>query len=185
MNFAEQLKKNEILRNPTIEKKGPKEDEIIKVSTEEFILSNAYLIRFRQILLGSESIKYLPREISALVYGVKPEDALQIVIRRYIRNCFTGSDKNPAINKYVDNGQFMTMLEEEVHDAEIPAYDNAVKLIDQIDDSKLTVEGKKVLAKIWKFFGDRYVIQNKQAMEFNDYWGIVIVVCYMQQSVRT
>jgi len=167
------LKKNEILRNPTIEKKGPKADETIKVSTEEFILSNAYLIRFRQILLGSESIKYLPREISALVYGVKPEDALQIVIRRYIRNCFTGSDKNPAINKYVDNGQFMTMLEEEVHDADIPAYDNAVKLIDQIDDSKLTTEGKKVLAKIWKFFGDRYVIQNKQAMEFNDYEKII------------
>lgn len=50
------LKKNEILRNSTIEKKGPKADETIKVSTEEFILSNAYLIRFRQILLGSESI---------------------------------------------------------------------------------------------------------------------------------
>ena len=167
------LKKNEILRNPIIEKKGAKEDEKLKVSTEEFILSNAYLLNFRQILLGSESIKYLPREISALVYGVKPEDALQIVIRRYIRNCFTGSDKNPAINKYVDNGQFMTMLEEEVHDAEIPAYDNAVKLIDQIDDSKLTAEGKKVLAKIWKFFGDRYVIQNIKAMEFNDYEKII------------
>lgn len=163
------LKADDILRNHIIEKIGPKENEKNKVSTEEFILSQGYLVSFKQILFGSESMKYLPREISALVYGVKPEDALQIVIRRYIRNCFTGTDKNPAINKYLNNGQFMTMLEEEVHDAEIATYDTAVKLIEQIDEEKLTEEGKKVLAKIWKFFGERFVVQKAKISEFADY----------------
>ncbi len=167
------LKADDILRNPIIEKTGPKQTESKKVSTEEFILSQGYLVSFKQILFGSESIKYLPREISALVYGVKPEDALQIVIRRYIRNCFTGIEGNPVINKYVDNSQFMTMLEEEVHDAEITTYYTTVKLIGQIDKDKLTAEGKIVLAKIWKFFGNRYVVQKGKFLKFADYEQIL------------
>lgn len=163
------LKKDNILRNPVLDKTEGQKVVKKKVGTEEYILSAGYLLSLRPLLYGSEVMKNLPREIAALVYGVKPEDALQIVIKRYIRNCFTGTDKNPAINRYAENGQFMTMLEEEVHGAEITAYDTAVKLIDQIDESKLTDEGKKTLAKIWKFFGERYVIQKLKAKEFTDF----------------
>ena len=163
------LKEDDILRNPQIEKNDSKGTGRQKVSTEEFILNQEYLTGYSQILLGSDVMKLLPKEISALVYGVKPDDALQIVIRRYIRNCFTGADKNPAINKYVDNGQFMTMLEEEVHDAEVNTYVTAVKLIGQIDESKLTADGKLVLAKIWNYFGTRYITRKQKTSEFADY----------------
>ena len=168
------LKKDTILRHPAIETKDEKGNSQYKdVSTDEYILNHEYYNGLQQILYEHEANEYLPSEIAALVYGIAPNEALQIVIKRYLHNCFTGVEKNPVINSYVDNPRFITMLEETVNKLEPESYDSAVKLIDQIDKEKLNDEDKAGLENVWSILGDSYARKKMVTAEFMEYEKIL------------
>lgn len=168
------LREYELLHHPYIEVfNANKPNTLVKVTTEEYILSGACFKGLQQLLYGAEFQKYLKKEISALVYGIEPKDALQIVIKRYIENCFTGTVKNGDLNSYIDNPQFVSMLDEVIHDMETNIYVNAVPLIEKINESKLNEDGKKGMAKIWEFLGLQYINLPNKPTIFGEYERIV------------
>lgn len=167
------LKEHDLLRNPRVDRTNNGKTDKVKVTTEEYILDGGFFEGLLQVLKDQEVRKYLRKEIASLVYGIQPDAAIQIVIRRYIKNCFTGKVKEGNLNTYAANPHFMAMLDEEVHDLETIEDSKVVGLIAQIDESKLSAEDKKGLAKIWRYFGKQYVEQPDKPTAFSDYEQIV------------
>lgn len=167
------LREYELLHRPYIDTVNSGKKSTVRVTTEEYILSGEFLKGLQQLLFGDEFSKYIKKEISALVYGIEPQDALQIVIKRYIRNCFTDKAQNANLNAYVDNPQFVSMLDEEIHDMDTTVYTKAVTLIDIIDEDKLSEESKAGMAEIWRFFGQQYIRIPNKPTNFGEYESIV------------
>lgn len=167
------LKEHDLLRNPRVDRTNNGKTDKVNVTTEEYILDGGFFEGLLQVLKGKEVRKYLHKEIASLVYGIQPDAAIQIVIRRYIKNCFTGKVKEGNLNTYAANPYFMAMLDDEVHDIETIADSKVVGLIAQIDESKSSAEDKKGLAKIWRYFGKQYVEQPDKPTAFSDYEQIV------------
>ena len=142
---------------------------MVKTTTEEYILSGGYAIELLQILNSNNAQSYLRKELAALVYGIKPEAALQIVIKRYIKNCVTGKMKEANLNAYADNPQFVAMLDEEVHEMDLTNYVKAVELINKVDESKLSEDAKKGFASIWQYFGRQYLNSTNKPSAFTEY----------------
>lgn len=167
------LKSEEMLRNPfaTAYDKGVAEKK--KATTDEYILSNEFFSDFRKILSGNVDLNSMRSEISALVYGIDPGNADQIVVRRYIRNALSGKVKDAKLNRYVDNPHFMVLLSEDVHSMEVTDYANAASLIDKIVADSLSDADKNRLTGIWRFFARQYTNSNTSIKEFTDYEHIV------------
>ncbi len=167
------LKSEEMLRNPfaTAYDKGVAEKK--KATTDEYILSNEFFSDFRKILSGNVDLNSMRSEISALVYGIAPGNADQIVVRRYIRNALSGKVKDAKLNRYVDNPHFMLLLSEDVHSMEVTDYVNAASLIDKIVPDSLSDVDKNKLTGIWRFFARQYANSNTSIKEFTDYEHIV------------
>lgn len=164
------LKSDDILRNPkvTTNLQGGK-IERKATTTDEYLLSNEYYRDFRQILMGNVQISAIRRNLAAMVYGVAPEKADQIVVKRYIRNCLSGEAKDSKLATYVANPHFMMLLFEDVQCMSIIDYVRAVAHINEIDESRLTEDGKKYLKKIWRYFATRYNALNSPVKEYSDY----------------
>lgn len=164
------LKSDDILRNPkvTINLQGENAERKV-TTTDEYILANEYYLDFHQILMGNVQISNIRRDLAAMVYGIEPEKADQIVVKRYIRNCLSGEAKESKLGTYVANPHFMMLLFEDVQCMSATDYVRAVAHINEIDDSKLTEEGKKYLKKIWRYFAMRYNALNGSVKEYSDY----------------
>lgn len=163
------LKEHDLLRKPLVDRTHNGKTEKVKVTSEEYILDGGFYDGLLQILKGNEAKNYLRQEIAALVYGIQPNEAMQIVVKRYINNCFNGKVKDGSLNTYASNPQFVVMLDEEVHDMETSVDVKAVELIHQIDESKLTEEAKKDLMKIWRFIGRQYLALPDKPTAFSDF----------------
>lgn len=165
------LKEDALLRHPQLP--AGTDRKYKDVSTDEYILANEYYRSFNQLLFGKVDLNDTQREVAAMVYGVEPENAAQIVVNRYIRNCVSGTDKYGSLDKYVDTPHFMLLLEEYVKNMSINEYANAATLIQAIDAEKLADKDKKRLAKIWHHFGNQFVALDAPVKEVTDYSRIV------------
>lgn len=167
------LKSDEMLRNPfaTTYDQGVAEKK--KANTDEYILSNEFFSDFRKILSGNVDLNSMRSEISALVYGIDPCNADQIVVRRYIRNALSGKVKDVELNRYLDNPHFMLLLSEEVHSMEETDYVNAASLINKIVADTLSDADKNKLTGIWRFFARKYANSSTSIKVFTDYEHIV------------
>lgn len=165
------LREDTILRKPQLP--GGTNGQLKDVSTDEYILAHEYYKAFNQLLFGKVDLSEMQREIAAMVYGIEPKNAAQIVTRRYIRNCISGTDKNGTLDKYVDNPHFMLLLEEEVKNMAVNEYANAASLIQFIDEGKLSDKDKVRLSNIWRHFGERFVALDVPVKEFTEYYRIV------------
>ena len=161
------LTADDILHHPQL----PEESggDLKNVSTDEYILANGFNKTFDQLLFGKVKLATMQREIAAMVYGVAPEKADQIVVKRYIRNCLSGEAKDSKLATYVANPHFMMLLFEDVLCMSITDYVRAVAHINEIDESRLTEDGKKYLKKIWRYFATRYNALNSPVKEYSDY----------------
>jgi len=165
------LKEDSMLRHPKLPADAG--GELKDVSTDEYILANEYYKAFNQLLFGKVDLNNMQREIAAMVYGVEPKNAAQIVVKRYIRNCISGTDNGGTLDKYADNPHFMLLLEEDVKNMAVNEYTKAAVLIQGIDDGKLTGKNKTRLSNIWRHFGERFVALEAPVKEFTDYYRIV------------
>ena len=165
------LKEDSMLRHPKLSADAG--GELKDVSTDEYILANEYYKAFNQLLFGKVDLNNMQREIAAMVYGVEPKNAAQIVVKRYIRNCISGTDNGGTLDKYADNPHFMLLLEEDVKNMAVNEYTKAAVLIQGIDDGKLTGKNKTRLSNIWRHFGERFVALEAPVKEFTDYYRIV------------
>ena len=165
------LKEDSMLRHPKLS--GGSDGKLKDASTDEYILANEYYKDFNQLLFGKVNLNDMQRDIAAMVYGVDPKNATQIVVKRYIRNCISGTDKNGALAKYADNSHFMLLLEDDVKNMAVNEYVNAATLILAIDAEKLAGKDKVRLADIWRHFGERFVALEVPVKEVTDYYRIV------------
>ena len=165
------LKEDSMLRHPQLP--SGTDGKLKDVSTDEYILANEYYKAFNQLLFGKVDLNNMQREIAAMVYGVEPKNAAQIVVKRYIRNCISSTDKGGTLDKYVDNPHFMLLLEEDVKNMGVNEYAKAAVLIQRIDEEKLTGKNKTRLSNIWRHFGERFVALEAPVKEFTDYYRIV------------
>ena len=150
------LMEDAMLRNPKVASLNQGKKEFKSVSTDEYILSNEYYKGFSQILMGKVKRSTMQREMAAMAYGIAPENADQIVIKRYIRNCISGEIKDGSLVKYSEHPHFMQRLLEDVKSMSVAEYEKAALLIKDIDGAKLRPEDQKRLGKIWRFLGERY-----------------------------
>lgn len=165
------LKEDAMLRNPKLT--GQNQKETRETSTDEYILSNEYYKDFRQILMGNVKLLEMQREIAALVYGIAPDNADQIVIKRYIRNSISGEAKDATLTKYVDHPHFMQLLLADVKKMSASEYEKAALLIKEIDASKLQPQDQKRLGNIWRFLGKRYNLAGGTAKAYTLYERIL------------
>lgn len=165
------LKEDTMLRHPKLP--AGTDGKLKDVSTDEYILANEYYKAFYQLLFGKVDLNNMQREIAAMVYGVEPINAAQIVVKRYIRNCISGTDKGGTLDKYADNPHFMLLLEEDIKNMGGNEYTKAAVLIQGIDEEKLTGKNKTRLSNIWRHFGERFVALDAPVKEFTDYYRIV------------
>ena len=165
-----ELKSYDILRNPKVTTNLPGgKTELKATTTDEYILANEYYRDYRQILMGNVQISTIRRDLAAMVYGIEPEKADQIIVKRYIRNCLGSEAKERKLGTYVANPHFMMLLFEDVQCMSTTDYVRAVAHINEIDESQLTEDGKKYLKKIWRYFATRYNAMNSPIKEYTDY----------------
>lgn len=163
------LKADEMLRNPKV-KTNQSGKEIVKAATtEEYLLATEYYRDFLKLMFGHPYVDYLPNEIAALVYGVEPVKAQELVVKRHIRNCMSDKDNKLTFDQYVDTPQFMHLLEDDVHNMEVTEYEQAVKLIDRIDSAKLTPKVQSRLEGIWQHMGRLFYALTSPVSEYSDY----------------
>lgn len=166
------LMEDSMLRNPKVTSQSQGNNETKSVSTDEYILSNEYYIGFHQILMGKVKLPTMQREMAAMAYGIAPENADQIVIKRYIRNCISGKIKDGNLVKYAEHPHFMQRLLEDVKSMSAAEYEKAAQLIKDIDASKLQPKDQSRLTKIWRFLGDRYNLSGT-VQEYSNYEQIL------------
>lgn len=160
-----------LLRNPQLP--VGTNTEWKNVSTDEYILANGYYNTFKQLLFGKVKLTTMQREIAAIVYGIEPNTAAQIVVKRYIRNCIAGTDNNASLVKYADNHHFMLLLQEDVHTMAITDYARAASQIKEIDPSNLSTKDKWRLGEIWRHFAEHFNALEAPVKEYSDYYRIV------------
>ena len=160
-----------LLRNPQLPEgtNGNLKD----VSTDEYILGNGYYKRFDQLLFGKVRLATMQREIAAMAYGIEPNTAAQIVVKRFIRNCISGSDNKATLVKYIDNHHFMLLLQEDVHTMAITDYARAASLINEIDPTNLSPKDKWRLGDIWRHFAEHFNALEAPVKEYSDYYRLV------------
>ena len=162
-----------MLRNPkvTLLKQGKQETK--ESTTDEYILANEFLRDFRQILMGNVNVFSMQREIAAMVYGIAPDNADQIVVKRFIRNCISGDAKDASLIKYIDHPHFMLLLHDDVVNMSGADYERAAQLIKDIDSTKLNAKDKRRLASIWAFFAKHFIGANAPVKEYTRFDRIV------------
>lgn len=165
------LKEDVMLRHPQLP--VGTDGKFKDASTDEYVLANEYYKDYNQLLFGKVDLNTMQREIAAMVYGVEPNNAAQIVVKRYIRNCISSTDKGGTLVEYADNPYFMLLLEEDVKNMAINEYAKAAALIQRIDAGKLTGKNKTRLASIWRHFGERFVALEAPVKEVTDFYRIV------------
>ena len=114
-----------------------------------------------------------------MAYGIAPENADQIVIKRYIRNCISGEIKDGTLVKYADHPHFMQLLLGDVKSMSAAEYEKAVQLIKDIDGSKLQLKDQKRLTRIWHFLGERYNLGGA-AKEYTNYEHVLF--CHLNEE---
>lgn len=176
------LKEDAILRNPKVTLDGQEGEGTKDASTEEYILANEYYHDFAQILMGEVNLPTMQQDISALVYGISPDKANQIVIKRFIRNIISSEVNDASIKKYSDNPQFILLLQEEVRAMSVVEYEKAVLHIDEIESSKLRPEDQKRLDDIWRYIGRRYKLIDGVAIEYRPYERVLFSHLNVEQA---
>ena len=160
------LKEDSMLRNPKVTFLKQGKQEIKEATTDEYILANEFSRDFRQILMGNVNISAMQREIAAMVYGIAPDNADQIVVKRFIRNCISGDAKDASLIQYVDHPHFMLLLHDDVVNMSGADYEKAAQLIKDIDSTKLNAKDKRRLASIWTFFAKHFIGANSPVKDY-------------------
>jgi hypothetical protein len=117
--------------------------------TVKYILSGEYL--YENIWKIVKNDEDLQKNIAALVYSIKPSDAEQISITKYIDNCLKNlQDYN--INKYSkSNKYFFKILYDRVHEIDKVNIDNAITALSILDINEFNEDEKMRMDNIWHY----------------------------------
>lgn len=118
-----------------------KKDEILNsINIDDYILSKGYLKKIERVIEDTEELQ---NYITALVYGINVEFAVQVPLRQYLSSILQGEQGKGDINQYAENKHFETILEDEVRILDLVYLEKAINSL-----SKLTTLS---ITKIWNY----------------------------------
>jgi len=139
-----------------------KKDELLEDAVSQ-ILSGDYLGNKISKILQNDEI--LQRNISALTYGILPNDAEQIPISKYIERCLM-SESGYDINKYSSHKHFLSVLKDKVLDADIPP-DDLIKGLAALEN-KFEEGNKEAVVTLWNDIAQKKIQIPLIKLEFDE-----------------
>lgn len=150
-----------------------KRDEILDKPIEQ-LLSGKYLSKYICQIIADDEI--LKKNISALVYGVPCEIAVQIPMSKYLDDCFI-TDSKLDINKYIESKHFIPILDDKVHNnSDNILNDNIIHSLSKIDMSSLSSDSKDKIIKIWDVLAKKKMKTELPQQSFNDIFKILLLL---------
>ncbi len=137
-------------------------------SAEEYILESLYEKAY-QYVLNSEQSDELQRNIAALHYGVNPEKAYQIMLKRLFSDIFNTDKRVDSLALYMSNEEQLSILEEVVFDLEPARFERAAKLFASVEKEDIPSMAFDKLQKFWNHFADGFIKTRDAMPEFTEY----------------
>jgi len=158
-----------------------RKDDLLKDVVNK-ILSGKYLGDNISKIVQNDEI--LQKNISALTYGILPNDAEQIPISKYIERCL-GSEVGYDINKYSNHKHFLSVLKDKIIDTDISP-DTLIKGLSALDN-KFEEENKETIVTLWNDIAQKKIQIPLVKLEFDDTFKILLIHIdnkYQQDIVR-
>lgn len=143
-------------------------------SAEEYILEKLYENDY-QYVLSSEQSDELQRNIAALHYGVTPEKAYQIMLKRRLSDIFNTDTQVDSIVNYMTNEEQLSILEEVVYELEPTRFEKAAKIFASIEKEDISSMAFDKLKKFWNHFADGFIKTREAMPAFTEYMDQVFM----------
>ena len=152
------LKEDNLIKHPTSQftdaSTGNLEVKEESVTTDEYILSNAFLSGLEKIIQDKTNLQ---KEISALVYGIDPERAYQLPMYNALKRCFEENESQISLNTFVKHPLFASVLIEIIHQIDTTYYQNVTIKLSEINTPDIPKEAQASIQRSWNYLADQYV----------------------------
>lgn len=158
-----------------------KKDELL-TDTVNLILSGKYLEGFIGKIIPND--EDLQKNISALIYGISPDDAEQIPISKYIESSLN-IDDGYDINKYTKHKHFLSVLKDKIIDSDI-LLDTLIKGLANINN-EYENNNKEIFINFWNTIAKQKMELQIPKQEFDDSFKALIIHTdeeYQQKIIR-
>ncbi len=163
------LKEDNLIKHPTSQFTDASTSNLeVKeksVTTDEYILSNAFLSGLEKIIQDKTNLQ---KEISALVYGIDPERAYQLPMYNALKDCFENNESQTSLNTYAKHPLFASVLIEIVHQIDTTYYQNVTTKLAEITDSDISVEAQASIQQSWDYLAGQYVRLNSSVRKYSN-----------------
>lgn len=149
------LKENDLLKNPLIAVPNSPagKNPFKKVSTEEYILSSTYRADF----IGIISLSQVPqKEIAALVYGIDPERAYQIPMKRALEDWLTNKDSKVNTGNFISHELFSAVLVEVATSVDASQHQLVSDRLASLKSEDLSEQANESLNRVWRYLARKY-----------------------------
>jgi hypothetical protein len=148
----------------------------------DMILSGDYLDgNIRKLVTNDDNLQ---KNISALVYGILPNEAEQIPISKYIESCLK-IDGNNDINKYITHKHFLPVLEDKINDTDIPL-DTLITVLSQLT-TEFENQNRNNMIHLWDNLVKRKIQEPLVKQEFDNIYRKLLAHSseqYQQEIIR-
>ena len=138
-------------------------------SSELYIIEKEYEKNYISALKSRDS-ENMQRNIAALHYGVRPEKAYTIMLKRVL-NGILGSEESDenALVPYMADKEQLSILDEVFYDLDPIKYEKIIKYFISCEVNGITPEAKQMLQKFWKHMADDFKDSKEALSSISDY----------------
>jgi hypothetical protein len=144
-----------------------KKDIIIKDAINQ-ILSGEYL----GINISITNDEKLQKNISALTYGILPDDAEQIPISKYIEGCLK-LEEGYDINKYAAHKHFILVLKDKIENNDLPI-DTLINALSRLNH-EYEEQYKADIVNFWNNFARNKLVLPLEKQEFDIIFRLLLI----------
>ena len=160
------LMKNEIDNTPTKDEKAK--------SSEEYIIDKEYEKIYGGALKSRDS-ETMQRNIAALHYGVKPNKAYTIMLKRVLHGILESETRDEnALIPYLENVEHMSVLDDVFNKLDPSKYANVVQYFVFAETKPISQEAKDLLLKFWEHIATDFMHSNEPLTSLPDYMRHVL-----------
>jgi hypothetical protein len=144
-----------------------KKDLIIKDAINQ-ILSGEYLGNNISITNDEK----LQKNISALTYGILPDDAEQIPISKYIESCLK-LEEGYDINRYAAHKHFILVLKDKIENNDLPT-DTLINALSRLNH-EYEEQYRNTIVNFWNSFSRNKLIMPLEKQEFDSIFRLLLI----------
>ena len=138
-------------------------------SSELYIIDKKYEKDYIGALKSCDS-ENMQRNIAALYYGVRPEKAYTIMLKRVLNGILGGEEsEGSALVQYMADKEQLSILDDVFYDIDPIKYENIIKYFISCEDKEIIPEAKQMLQKFWKHMADDFMDSNEAVSSVSDY----------------